>query len=304
MPPAPETVLLLDGFNLAFRSFYGIRELSRSDGFPTNAIHGWVKTLWKLEDLKPNSLPVVCFDRGGDREREQLLPEYKQNRVEMPPDLALQLPWIEKLTREMGIPFHVREGVEADDIIATLAQRYRAAGRTVYIVSADKDLGQCVAPGVFQLLPPPTANPRLGWRTLDPAGVEEKFGVPPSMIAEYLALIGDTSDNIPGLTGVGPKTAAKWLRTNGSLEAILDRCGTLTPKRFQNLVHESREALRRNLQLTRLNDRLDLEDLPDHRDRSDLPGLLASFEELEMKQSAAEAKRRNTAFRNEPPHHE
>lgn len=288
------TVLLLDGFNLAFRAFYGIRELSRSDGFPTNAIHGWVKTLWKLEDLHPGSLPVVCFDRGGDREREALLPEYKQNRIEMPPDLQLQIPWIETLTRQMGIPVHVREGVEADDIIATLARRYRTAGSTVFIVSADKDLAQCVTEGISQLLPPPTANPKIGWRTLDPEGVEEKFGVPPAMIAEYLALIGDTSDNIPGLNGVGPKTAAKWLRANGGLEQIIDRCGTLTPKRFQNVVLDSRDQLRRNLQLTQLNDRLDLEDIPDHRAEADLNNLLASFQELEMRQSAEEAIRRES----------
>ncbi len=296
MATPPATILLLDGFNLAFRSFFGIRELSRSDGFPTNAIHGWVKTLWKLEDLHPDALPVVCFDRGGDHEREALLPEYKQNRTEMPPDLRLQLPWIEKLTLQMGIPFHVRDGVEADDIIATLARRYRTAGSTVYIVSADKDLAQCVTDGIFQLLPPPTANPRLGWRTLDPAGVEEKFGIPPTMIAEYLALIGDTSDNIPGLNGVGPKTAAKWLRANGSLDQILERCGTLTPKRFQNLVHESRDQLRRNLRLTQLNDTLDLEDIPDRRETSDLTNLLASFTELEMHQSAKEAQKRLETF--------
>lgn len=288
----PPAILLLDGFNLVFRSFYGIRELSRSDGFPTNAIHGFIKTVWKLEDLYPEALPVICFDKGGDQEREALLPSYKQNRAEMPEDLGRQLPLIERLIRLLGIPLYELEGVEADDLIATLARRYREAGAEVLIVSADKDLAQCVGPGVSQLLPPPTANPKLGWRTLDRDGVQDKFGVPPELVAEYLALIGDTSDNIPGLAGVGPKTAAKWLGTHHSLEAIIERCGTLNPKRFQQVVFDSVVQLRANLELTKLRDAIELEHIPDRRDSIDLESLGDFFREMEMTRTAEEAKRR------------
>lgn len=245
---------LIDGFNLAFRAYYGMPELTREDGFPTGALHGWVRTLWWIEDnVKADSL-LVFFDLGGASRQTALREDYKANRSEAPEDLEKQIPVIKEWTRAAGFVGVEESGVEADDLIAAYSRKLSADGREVLIISADKDLAQLVTDKVHQLVPPPTANPKLGWRELDPAGVEKKFNVRPSQIADYLALIGDTSDNIPGLRGVGPKTAAKWLNQYGSVEEIIAHCGELNPKRFQGLVYEEAENLRINLRMTRLDD--------------------------------------------------
>jgi DNA polymerase-1 len=167
---------------------------------------------------------------------------------------------IKDWTRAAGYAGVEQHGVEADDLIAAYSSKLASNGHDVLIISADKDLAQLVTERVHQLVPPPTANPRLGWRELDPAGVEEKFGIKPTQIADYLALIGDTSDNIPGLRGVGPKTAAKWLIQYGSLESIIGHCGELNPKRFQSLVYEEADKLRLNLQMTRLDHGLEVDE--------------------------------------------
>lgn len=245
---------LIDGFNLAFRAYYGMPELTREDGFPTGALHGWVRTLWWIEDnVKADSL-LVFFDLGGASRQTALREDYKANRSEAPEDLEKQIPVIKEWTRAAGFVGVEESGVEADDLIAAYSRKLSADGREVLIISADKDLAQLVTDKVHQLVPPPTANPKLGWRELDPEGVEKKFNVRPSQIADYLALIGDTSDNIPGLRGVGPKTAAKWLNQYGNVEEIIAHCGELNPKRFQGLVYEEAENLRINLRMTRLDD--------------------------------------------------
>jgi len=282
-------IFLIDGYNLVFRSFYGIRELTRSDGFPTNAIHGWVKTLWYLQDRKDCERLIVFFDRGAD-EREELLPEYKKNRSETPPDLEIQVPIIKELTQLMGINIVEKDGVEADDLIGAYAKQYATAEKQVVIVSADKDLAQCLDEYVHQLLPPPTANPRLGWRLLTVDKVAEKFGVGADKVAEYLALVGDTADNIPGLQGVGPKTASKWLNEYGDLETIIAKANYITPARFQTLVAKSALQLRMNLKLTTLD--------TSHDVNCDVliepqPKLLqAKLMELEMKRTAADVEKR------------
>jgi DNA polymerase-1 len=245
-------IFLCDGHNLAFRAFYGIRELSRSDGFPTNMIHGWVRSFWRLEDdFSPDEI-WVFFDRGGCPQRESILPEYKANRGSPPEGFSEQLEYVKQLTGAMGYGWAEKEGLEADDLIATKTKELKGEGTEVTIVSSDKDLAQLVCPGVRQLLPPPTANPRIGWRMLDEQGVNEKFGVSPVSILDYLAIIGDQSDNIPGLSGVGPKTAVKWIQQFGDMENLIANAGRLTPKRFCSVVYERREDLRRNLELIRL----------------------------------------------------
>lgn len=246
-------IALVDGYNLAFRAYYGMPELTRADGFPTGALHGWVKTLWWIEDhIKPERM-VVFFDLGGAARQTALQADYKAHRSEMPEALERQVPEIKRLTRQLGYGGVELEGVEADDLIAGWALELGAAGREVIVVSADKDLGQLVGGTVRQLVPPPTANPRLGWRTLDAAGVREKFGVGPERIAAYLALVGDSADNIAGLRGVGPKTAVKWLQQYGTLEAVIAHCGELQPKRFQAMVHAEQARLRVNLEMTQLD---------------------------------------------------
>ena len=151
-------------------------------------------------------------------------------------------------------------------------------------------MSQLVSPNVKQLLPPPTANPRLGWRLLDESGVKEKFGVSPTGILDYLSIIGDQSDNIPGLTGVGPKTALKWMEAYGDLEGIIENAGRLTPKRFCSLVYEKRADLLRNRELVRLESDLkfDMSECP----AVNLDEIKEILLELEMNKSWEESSRR------------
>jgi DNA polymerase-1 len=245
--------LLVDGFNLAYRCFFAVPELTRADGFPTNALHGWVKSLWKLADQEKPDVTLVFFDLGGAQDRLALHPEYKAQREEMPEALKKQIPYVKSLTRALGYAGIEQDGVESDDLLASEAVARAKLGEDVLIVSADKDFAQIVSDRIKILLPPPSANPKLGWRLLDAAGVGEKFGVPPAQIADYLALVGDTSDNIPGIDGVGPKTASKWLQQFGSLEGVIAHSAELKPDRFQEAVRTQADRLRLNLKLTTLN---------------------------------------------------
>lgn len=282
--------LLVDGYNMAFRAFYGMPELTRADGFPTGALHGWVKTMWRLQDQEKPDGMVVFFDLGGSQERLALHPAYKAQRKETPEPLERQIPVMKDLTRAMGLVGVEVDGVESDDLLAAQARKLAGEGHDVLIVSADKDFAQCVNDRIKLLQPPPTANPKLGWRVLDAAGVVEKFGVPPVQIAEYLALIGDTSDNIPGIEGVGPKTAAKWFAEFKSLEGIIAAADTLKPERFREAVAREAERLRLNLKLTTLNTPPALPVIATGTPQA--AQLFRLLEAMEMKSTLAEAQKR------------
>ncbi|QYY36530.1 5'-3' exonuclease H3TH domain-containing protein [Ruficoccus sp. ZRK36] len=283
-------VLLLDGFNLAFRSYYALPDLTRSDGVPTGALHGWVKTLWKLEDMERPDRIAVFFDEGGSDRHLQLLPEYKANRDEMPEPLRLQMDSIREITRLMGYPVISQRGVEADDLIASAARRLQGSPERIVVVSADKDLAQLVDEQTHQLLPAPTANPRLGWRRLDPDGVVKKFGVTAAQIPDYLALVGDTADNIAGIAGVGPKTAAKWINAYGGIDGVLENAAEISPPRFRQVLPDSGELLRRNLKLVRLKDDFEVPEFTvEPPNTGALADLLAS---MEMKHAALQAQER------------
>lgn len=284
--------MLVDGFNLAFRAFYGMPELTRIDGFPTGALHGWVKSLWRLEDDQQPGATLVFFDLGGSQDRLALHSEYKAQRQETPEALEKQIPVIKQLTRAMGFVGVERDGVESDDLLAAQAVALGREDHDVLIVSADKDFAQVVNDRIKILLPPPTANPKLGWRVLDAGGVAEKFGVTPAQIADYLALVGDTSDNIPGLAGVGPKTAAKWLQEYGTLEGVIANAESLKPDRFRPVVATDAERLRLNRQLTTFN--LALPTVEAVRAEPQVGELLRLLEELEMKSTLVEARKRYT----------
>jgi DNA polymerase-1 len=282
--------LLVDGFNLAYRCFFAIPELSRADGFPTNALHGWVKSLWRLSDQEKPDGCLVFFDLGGAMDRLALLPEYKAQREEMPEALSKQIPIIKDLTRAMGLGGIEEDGVESDDLLASHAWSLARSGDQVLVVSSDKDFAQIVGERIRIMLPPPSANPKLGWRLVDESGVREKFGVPPSQIADYLALVGDTSDNIPGLGGVGPKTAAKWLGEFGSLEGVIAAADRIAPERFRQVLAASAGLLRRNLKVTTLN--LSLPPLPAKPGVVQAPLLYEILERMEMRSALAEARQR------------
>ena len=282
--------LLVDGFNLAYRCFFAMPELTRADGFPTNAVHGWVKSLWRLADQEKPAATLVFFDLGGAHDRLALLPEYKAQREEMPAALVKQLPCIKAVTRAMGLAGVEKTGVESDDLLASQAVHLAAHGHDVLIVSSDKDFAQIVGERIKIMLPPPSANPKLGWRRLDAAGVAEKFGVPPAQIPDFLALVGDSSDNIPGIEGVGPKTAAKWLQQFGSLEGVIEHARELQPERFRESVRALSDLVRRNLKLTTLN--LGLPTIAAQKPASDPETLFRLLAELEMNTSLAEAHQR------------
>jgi DNA polymerase I len=282
--------LLVDGFNLAYRCFFAIPELTRADGFPTNALHGWVKSLWKLADQERPEGTLVFFDLGGAQDRLALHPEYKAHREEMPDALSRQIPVIKSLTHAMGLGAIEQDGVESDDLLASEAVALAARGCDVLIVSSDKDFAQIVNERIRIMLPPPTANPKLGWRLLDAPGVVEKFGVPPAQMADYLALVGDTSDNIPGLSGVGPKTASKWLADHGSLEGVIAAADRIVPERFRAPLVASAELLRRNLKITTLNLALPPPTAP--RASAQPAELFRLLESMEMKSSLADARKR------------
>jgi DNA polymerase-1 len=293
LPSGMSKWLLVDGYNLAYRCFFAIPELTRGDGFPTNALHGWVKSLWMLADQTKPDACVVFFDLGGPQDRLALHPEYKAQREEMPDALSRQLPYVRSLTKAMGCVGVEQEGVESDDLLAAQAVALARDGHEVLIVSSDKDFAQIVDERVKIMLPPPSANPKIGWRMMDAAGVQEKFGVPPNRIADYLALVGDTSDNIPGLAGVGPKTASKWITEFGTLENILTNCAKLKPERFRDAICADAEKLRRNLKLTTLNLSLPTISVPPVKPHP--AELFALLEELGMKSSLTEARRRYDA---------
>jgi DNA polymerase-1 len=282
--------LLVDGYNMAFRAFYGMPELTRADGFPTGALHGWIKTMWKLQDQEKPEGMLVFFDLGGSTHRLALHPEYKAQRKETPEPLEKQMPLIKEITRAMGLVGVELDGIESDDLLASHGRMLANAGHDVLIVSADKDFAQCVNDRIKILQPPPTANPKLGWRLLDAAGVAEKFGVPPAQIAEYLALVGDTSDNIPGVDGVGPKTAAKWFAEFKTLDGIIAGAAALKPERFRDAVAGAAARLRMNLELTTLHPQAALPHVaptPPQREK-----LFQLLEQLEMRSSLAEAQKR------------
>lgn len=285
--------LFVDGFNMAFRAFYAVKELSRPDGFPTNALYGWVRSLWKLTDDEQPDGVVVFFDLGGAQDKLALLPEYKANRGETPEAFEQQIPWIKKLTKAMGFGLVEKEGVESDDLLAAYATRLcRSEPQAlIKIVSADKDFAQSVTERIHLLLPPPTANPRLGWRELDVEGVRDKFGVGPEQMIDYLSLIGDASDNIPGVPGVGPKTAVKWLSDYGSIEGIMAASSSIKPARFQEILPDMQARME-------INRRIIGFDL-NHDDgtsldcgRLDFSALCSILEEMQMNKHLEEAKKR------------
>lgn len=242
-----------------------------------------------MDDTRPDHT-AVFFDLGGAKDRLLLHPEYKAQRAAMPGELARQIEPAKVLTRALGLAAIEQDGVESDDLLASCAVARASAGDEVIIVSSDKDFAQVVGERVKILLPPPSAQPKLGWRMLDAAGVSEKFGVPPSKIADYLSLVGDSSDNIPGVGGVGPKTAIKWLERHGDLDGVLAAADRLEPERFRSTVSGAAERLRLNRRLVTLNLALPLPSV--EQKPVDVDGLLAFLREMEMRTTLKEAVQR------------
>ena len=241
----------MDGHAYAYRAFYAIRHLRSPGGQPTNAVYGFIKMLGKLlSGFRPSHAAVV-WDGGLAKERQALLPEYKSQRPEMPDDLASQFDEIVSYLEASRIHSYRGDGVEADDWIATLARRSVNAGLNVVIASSDKDFMQLVGPRVG--LTNPSDKPEKIWTAED---VRAKTGVEPFQIVDWLSLIGDAVDNIPGVAGVGPKTATELLRQFGSIDELLKRVAEVKSVRLRDRLAESVEILRRNQRMIRLHDDL------------------------------------------------
>ena len=208
------TLLLVDGSSYLYRAFHALPDLRNAAGEPTGAVRGVLSMLRVLEADYKSDFRAVVFDAKGKTFRDDWYPEYKAHRPSMPEDLAAQVEPLHECIRAAGWPLLMIAGVEADDVIGTLSKQAAAAGIDCVISTGDKDLAQLVDQHV-------TLVNTMSNETLDPAGVKTKFGVPPERIVDYLALVGDTSDGVPGVSKVGPKTAVKWLDAYGSLDAIV-----------------------------------------------------------------------------------
>jgi DNA polymerase-1 len=244
-------MLIVDGHAFAYRAFFAIRSLSSPDGAPTNAIYGFIRMLGRMQAKVRPTHEIVVWDGGLAQERTTLLPEYKAQRPEMPRGLNQQLDQIVAYLRAAGIFSLLQDGREADDDIAALTRQAVAGGLEVVIASSDKDFMQLVAPEV-RLLNPHDKTDTL-WGAEE---VRAKSGVNPTQIVDWLSLIGDAVDNIPGVPGVGAKTATDLLRQFGSIDTLYRRLEEVGPDRLRLSLQASEGLVRRNQQLVRLNGEL------------------------------------------------
>jgi DNA polymerase I len=221
-------LLLVDGSSYLYRAFHALPDLRSPSGFPTGALHGMAAMMKRLRDQHPATLGACVFDAKGDTFRNEWYDQYKAQRPPMPPDLALQIEPIVEMVKLMGWPVLTVPGIEADDTIGTLSDVASKRGVSVIISTGDKDMAQLVNPHV-------TLINTMSQERLDVAGVTAKFGVPPDRIIDYLTLMGDTVDNVPGVEKVGPKTAAKWIAEHGSLEGVMAAAPNMKGAAGENL---------------------------------------------------------------------
>ena len=270
--------VVVDGLNIVYRSFYAIRHLSTSAGRPTNAVYGFIKTIMQMERLWNPAYCLVVFDGGLPPERLKLLSSYKAQRPAMPEELREQLPSIEEYLDCASIPRIRLEQKEADDVIASAAVKAESHCRDVLIMTADKDLMQIISKNI-SLLIPGKADKKINSQE-----VFQKTGVTPAQIVDWLALTGDSSDNIPGVPGVGPKTAANWLRQFGSLNAIWTHLQELKPDRLRQALIDHLDIVERNVKLVKLEAKLNCFENIDQLKlrKKDFARLIHFFEQMEF----------------------
>ena len=269
-------IFLIDGSSYLYRAFHAMPPLTTSTGLPTGAVKGVTNMLRNLRNENPNSHYLAIFDAKGKNFRHSIYKDYKANRPPMPPELREQLAPLKSICNAMGMPVVEIPDVEADDVIATLAVMGAQRGIPMIISSLDKDLMQLVEDPLVKMVN--TMNNKV----YDVAGVQEKFGVHPDQIIDYLALVGDTSDNIPGVPKVGPKTAVKWLNEFKDLEGITQNAENFPGVVGQNL-RDSIQDLDRNVELVTLKKDVDLsvsldELLAANENQEELNKLFASLE--------------------------
>lgn len=257
--PKKNCLILIDAYSQIYRAFHALPRLTNERDEPTNALFGFARFLLFVDQEFDGAYGAVVFDKGAPAERLEILPSYKANRPPTPEDLEAQLPRIREWVRLAGWPLIEKEGVEADDLMAAAAEQNPDI--EVHLISADKDVAQVLEHrNVTQWIP--GAKGKLD--RIGPAEVEEKFGVPPRLIPDYLALLGDSSDNIPGVPGVGKKTAAKLIQQFGPVEDILANLTAIESDRLRENLSNAAEDLERNKKLVILS-----AELPDECTRPD-----------------------------------
>ncbi|MEM7053470.1 MAG: 5'-3' exonuclease H3TH domain-containing protein, partial [Pseudomonadota bacterium] len=223
-----ETLCLVDGSSYLYRAFHALPSLTSADGAPTGAIFGVANMIRRLIETHQPARIAVVFDAPGKTFRHEMYEEYKANRAKMPDELREQIQPLQELIDALGVRRISIAGVEADDVIATLAEQAQAQGLQVLISSGDKDLAQLVSHQIV-------LEDSMQDKRYDGAAVKQKFGVGPELIGDWLALTGDVSDNIPGVEKVGPKTASKWLEQYGNLAAVIENADKISGKIGENL---------------------------------------------------------------------
>ena len=289
-------LILVDGSSYLFRAFHALPPLMNSKKIPTGAVKGVINMIRSMVKNNPESNVVIVFDAKGKTFRNELYDAYKAHRPPMPDELKVQIAPIHKIVEAMGLPILIIDGVEADDVIGTLAREASAAGISTLISTGDKDLAQLVDDQVSLI------NTMTN-EALDTDGVKSKFGVFPNQIIDYLALVGDSADNIPGVPSVGPKTAVKWLAEHQSMSEIIDNASSISGKVGERL-RESVEVLLLSYELATIKTDVELkmgvQDLK--RKKADNKKLLELFSELEFKTWVNELKDEGVEFNsgNEP----
>ena len=284
-------LILVDGSSYLFRAYHVpyLQALSTADGQPTGAITGVLNMIKSLKKDYPQGNVVVVFDAKGKTFRNDLYPEYKANRPPMPDDLRSQIAPLHQIIEAMGLPLLVIEGVEADDVIGTLAHQASEIGLETVISTGDKDMAQLVTPHVRLINTMTNVE-------LDVTGVEEKFGVRPDQVIDYLALMGDKVDNIPGVEKCGPKTAVKWLLEHGSLEQVIANADKVKGKIGENL-RSALEQLPLSYELATIKLDVDLEQKASDLQPTepDLDKLTELYTQFELKRLLADLKAGNGA---------
>ncbi|MEW6594414.1 MAG: DNA polymerase I [Thermodesulfobacteriota bacterium] len=252
--PTPEPVYLIDGSAYIYRAYHAVAPLTNASGLPTHAIYGFVNILRRVIREKTPHYLAIAFDARGPNFRHELYQEYKAHRPAMPDDLACQLPYIKEIVGAYNIVSLEQSGVEADDLIASAVGRLRRQGHPVIVVSGDKDLLQLVTHGV-------TVWDPMSDKLMDPAGVAKKYLVGPEKLTDLFALIGDSSDNVPGVPGVGPKTAEKLISDHGSLDQLYAHLEAVPQQKLREKLAAHRELAFLSRDLIRLKDDLPV---PEH----------------------------------------